>query len=100
MGANPRRKGTRRELECARLLGGRRVPLSGAAGGAFGGDVHLPNGWRVSCKARADGWKRLYAELEAADVLAVRADRRPWLAVLPLERLAALLTADAGEVPA
>ena len=36
------------------------VPLSGSAGGAFAGDVLLPNGWRVECKARADGWATLW----------------------------------------
>jgi hypothetical protein len=90
MGATSRRKGTRRELECAKLLGGRRVPLSGSAGGPFGGDVVLANGWKVQCKARADGCRTLYRELEAGDVLAVGADRRRGLVVLSLERLAEL----------
>ncbi len=97
MGARSRRKGARREREAARRLGGERMPLSGAAGGAFAGDVALPNGWRVECKARADGWRTLYALLETADVLALKADRRPWLAVLPLDTLRALL---AGTGPA
>jgi hypothetical protein len=96
MGATSRRKGARRELELAALCGGQRVPLSGAAGGAFAQDVLLPNGWRAQCKARADGWKRLYADLEGADVLRVRADRRAWLAVLPLARLLELLDTAAG----
>jgi hypothetical protein len=60
--------------------------------------VQLPNDWRVECKARAEGWRTLYAYLEGANVLALRADRRPWLAVLPLDRLAAPLEA-AGVVP-
>jgi hypothetical protein len=91
MGAASRRKGARREREAAALVGGQRVPLSGSAGGAFAGDVLLANGWRAQVKARADGWRRLYADLEGADVLMLRADRREWLAVLPLERLTALL---------
>jgi hypothetical protein len=66
-----RRKGTRRETAFAR--------------------VALPNGWRVQCKARADGWRTLYANLGDADALAVRAERRPWLVVLPLERFLTLL---------
>jgi Holliday junction resolvase - archaeal type len=86
-------KGKRREREVARLLGGRRVPLSGAAEG-FPGDVVLPCGWRVEVKARRDGFKQLYRWLEKADALAIRADRRPWLLVLPLERAAALLRGE------
>jgi len=86
-------KGKRREREVARLLGGRRVPLSGAAEG-FPGDVVLPCGWRGGGEARRGGFKQLYRWLEKADALAIRADRRPWLLVLPLERAAALLRGE------
>lgn len=95
MGAMSRRKGARRELEVAKALGGQRVPLSGSAGGAFAGDVQLPNGWRCEVKARSEGWRTLYRWLEGADALLLRADRRPWLAVVPLETLRGLL--GAGE---
>lgn len=90
-GARSRSKGLRREREAAALLGGERVPLSGSAGGSFTGDLLLPNGWKVECKARADGWRTLYAQLDGVDVLALKADRRPWLAVLPLATLVQLL---------
>ncbi len=89
-------KGKRREREAARLLGGTRVPLSGSAGGDFAGDVVLPNGWRCEVKARRDGFKSLYAWLEGADVLLLKADRKPWLAVLPAERLRELLSPPEG----
>lgn len=91
MGRAEARKGARREREFARLVNSRRVPLSGSAGGPFGGDVVLPNGWRAQVKARAGGWRTLYRDLDGADLLALRADRRPWLVVLPLERFLGLL---------
>ncbi|MBI3967366.1 MAG: hypothetical protein HY329_17165 [Chloroflexi bacterium] len=91
MGKASRDKGARRELEFAKLVGGQRVPLSGAAGGHFGEDVRLPNGWLAQCKARADGWRTLYADLGQADLLALKADRRPWLVVVPLGHFLELL---------
>ena len=91
MGRRELQKGKRREREVARLLGGQRVPLSGSVGGPFGGDILLPNGWRVEVKARRDGFKSLYLWLQNADVLLLKADRRPWLVVLPLETFKELL---------
>jgi hypothetical protein len=86
MGKASRDKGNRRELEFAHLVGGVRVPLSGAHGGTFGEDVLLPNGWRAQVKARAEGFKTLYAALGTADVLALKADRKPWLLVMTAEQ--------------
>lgn len=83
-GAAPRRKGTRAERELARLLGGERVPLSGSAGGSHSGDV-VALGLKWEAKVRRDGFKQLYAWLEGRDALAVRADRKPWLIVMPLD---------------
>ena len=94
MGRRSRAKGQRREREAARLLGGVRVPLSGAAGGVFSSDVLLPNGWRVEVKARGAGWATLHRWLDGADVLALKADREPWLVVMPLATLMALLAGD------
>ena len=91
MGRSQLRKGKRREAEFARLVGGQRVPLSGAAGGEFSQDVVLPNGWKAQVKARADGWRTLYTNLEGADLLALKADRRPWLVVLPIDRFIELI---------
>lgn len=42
----------------------------------------LPNGWRAQVKARAGGWCTLYRALDRADLLALKANRRPWLVVL------------------
>lgn len=36
------------------------------------------------CKRRADGFRQLYDWLQAADILFLRADRKPSLVVLPL----------------
>jgi hypothetical protein len=97
MGAASRRKGQRREREAARLLGGQRVPLSGSAGGQFAGDVALANGWRVECKSRAEGFALLYRWIERADVLALKAGRREWLAVVRLDTLVMMLKAAGRE---
>ena len=83
-GRRPRDKGIRAERELARMLGGQRVPLSGAAGGAFGGDIKAMGlTWQV--KVEADGWRRLYRLLETHDAVAVKADRKPWLFVMPID---------------
>ena len=51
----------------------------------------VPNTWGAQVKSRAGGWRTLYGHLEDADLLALKADRRPWLVVLPLERFLELL---------
>jgi Holliday junction resolvase len=74
-----------------------RVPLSGAVGGRFGGDVVLPiNGRDLRCevKCRGDGFKKLYDWLNGRDVLIVKADRLEPLVVVPL-KLAAEIAARA-----
>lgn len=91
MGTQQLRKGKRREREVARLLNGQRVPLSGSVGGQFGGDVVLFNGWRAEVKSRRDGFRQIYSWLEGRDLLLLKADRRPWLVVLPLEHFKKLL---------
>ena len=84
MGKAKIEKGKRAERQFAKLIDGERVPLSGAAGGSFVGDV-VGMGMRWECKVKRDGFKLLYAWLEGKDALALKADRRPWLVVLPLE---------------
>lgn len=83
-GLRSRNKGLRRERELAHLVDGERVPLSGAAGGSYIGDV-TAFGLTFEVKARAAGFKLLYRWLENADALALKADREPWLVVIPLD---------------
>jgi Holliday junction resolvase len=102
-GKSPRRKGDRTERAIVRFLQDRgfaaeRVPLSGAAGGSYLGDITVPvlNVDRVvEVKCRADGFRELYKWLEARDLLIVRADRKEPLVVLPL-KLAAEIVAKTG----
>ena len=64
-----------------------RVPLSGAVGGRFAGDIVLPLMGRDLCvevKARADGFRELYSWLNQRDVLIVKADRQEPLVVVRL----------------
>ena len=94
MGKKSRDKGARGERELAALLGGKRVPLSGAADGFFN-DVELSNGMRVEVKRRKDGFKQLYDwvfdERERPDMVAIRTDRRPWVIAMPIETLIKLM---------
>ena len=100
MGKAQRDKGARAERELAKLLGGERVPLSGAAGGSYVGDVKAL-GLTWEAKVRGDGFKQLYAWLNGKDALAVKADRKPWLVVMPLEtwleRMEVITHGTAGE---
>jgi Holliday junction resolvase len=92
-GRASRQKGNRTERTIVQLLQGHgfaaeRVPLSGAVRGRFGGDVSVPIlgvDRRVECKVRASGFRQLYAWLNGADFLVVRADRREPLVVVPLK---------------
>jgi Holliday junction resolvase len=95
MGKSQRDKGNRveREVVHAFLAGdiaAERVPLSGAAGGSYKGDV-IAAGFRFEVKARADGFKQIYGWLEGNDGLVIQADRKEKLAVIPLALLIELL---------
>jgi hypothetical protein len=93
MGKPSRDKGLRSERAVVRLLqahgfAGERIPLSGAAGGRYSGDVSVPLlgiDRKIEVKCRADGFRELYRWLQGADFLVVRADRREPLVVLPLK---------------
>ena len=90
-----RAKGARVELEAINLLKEAgvpavRVPLSGHAGGQFGGDIAIGKK-RYEVKARNNGFKQLYQWLKGVDGLIVKGDREVPLAVIPLADYAALL---------
>ena len=91
-GRRSRSKGARTERSIVNALRASgiaavRVPLSGAVGGRFAGDIVLPLVGRDLCvevKARADGFRKLYCWLAERDVLIVKADRQEPLVVLRL----------------
>jgi hypothetical protein len=91
-GRRSRSKGARTERSIVNALRASgiaavRVPLSGAAGGRFAGDILLPVMGRDLCvevKARAAGFRELYSWLTNRDVLIVKADRQEPLVVLRL----------------
>lgn len=83
-GRRSKQKGNRTEREFAKLIGGQRVPLSGAVSGYKGDVKGLGMTWE--CKARRDGFKQIYKWLEGADALAIKADRKPRLVVIPINK--------------
>jgi len=73
-----------------------RVPLSGAVGGRFAGDIVLPLLGRDLCvevKAQADGFRELYSWLTKRDVLIVKADCQEPLVILRLSLAAEIAKA-------
>jgi hypothetical protein len=73
-----------------------RVPLSGAARGRFGGDLSVPLlgiDRRVEVKCRGNGFRQLYAWLDGADLLIVRADHCEPLVMLPVKLAVEIATA-------
>lgn len=93
-GRASKQKGSRRELEFAKLIDGEKKPLSGALGGKYSNDVEgMGLQWEV--KARATGFKQIYDwvldEREKPDALALKVDRKPWLVVMTLEKFQELM---------
>ena len=101
-GRAARDKGNRTERALVKYLQERgfaaeRVPLSGAAGGSYVGDITIPVMGVDRCaevKVRSRGFRQLYDWLAGRDLLIVRADRSEPLVVIPL-KLAAEIAAKA-----
>jgi Holliday junction resolvase len=91
-GRRSRSKGVRIERGIVKVLQASgiaavRVPLSGAVGGRFAGDIIVPLMGRDLCvevKSRADGFRELYSWLDGRDVLVVKADGKVPLVVVRL----------------
>ncbi len=95
MGKRELRKGRRAEYQVRDAFRGmglecHRVPSSGSSRG-FKGDLLLEGMFRVEVKTRKDSFRNLYRWLESNDILVVKADRKPPLAVMTLETLEKLL---------
>ncbi len=90
MGRASRDKGQREERSIVHAfqeagIAAERVPLSGAAGGSFSGDVTIPvHGVDrlFEAKVRADGFREIYRWLGSNFALFIRRDRAPRLVVL------------------
>ena len=89
-GKAPRRKGDNAERRVVNILrdngiDAQRIPLSGAAGGAFVGDIRAIVGgetWLIESKKSGAGFKRLYSWLVPVKALVVCRDRDEPLVVM------------------
>jgi len=89
MGKAQRSKGYRGEYNLVKKLkadgfDAKRIPLSGATEFQKG-DVKVEE-FIAEIKVRKNGFKQLYKWLENVDLLFVKADRMPYLVVMPLEK--------------
>jgi hypothetical protein len=96
MGKKSRIKGQRNECAIVNLLKdaglpAERVPLSGAAGGQFAGDI-LIDGKRYEAKIRASGFRQIYEWLGDHAGLFIRSDRRETLIVIRAADFIELMT--------
>lgn len=100
-GKAARRKGDKFEREIVALfqthgIAAERVPLSGAAGGSFSGDVTVPIlgiDRRLEAKIRRHGFSQIRRWLAGNYAVVYRADRDDALITLRLEDFAALAIA-------
>jgi Holliday junction resolvase len=104
-GRKSRSKGLRGERAIVNMLQERgraaeRVPLSGAAGGRYTGDISVPvlGVDRVmEVKVRANGFKEIYGWLADNYALVVKADRKRPLLVIPLDLAVDVLDVAEGK---
>lgn len=106
-GKSARDKGTRREREIRKRMEKAgipavKVPLSGGAGGEFGGDLWADIAGRrrrveVKARAGAEGWKTLKTWLTGSDLLVLVEDRAEPLVLMPFTLLEELIRG--GRIP-
>ena len=92
-GKASRQKGDRFEREVVASLAdagilAERVPLSGAAGGMFGGDIQAflkPGRVKLECKVRTRAWLDLYGWIVGNYALVIKRDREEPLVVMRLK---------------
>jgi len=101
MGKPSRDKGNRVEREVVNAcldvgIKAERVPLSGAAGGSFTGDIIIRDKFRCEIKARKDGsgFRLLYKWKGLNDILIVKQDRSVPLFIMDLHTLSQLMEKD------
>ena len=87
MGLHSRNKGKRAEREVVALAVDPQARKC---------DVTIA-GRPAQVKVSGNGFKAVYAALQDVDVAFLRADRKPWLAVLPADQLFALLSRSDSE---
>lgn len=105
MGKASRDKGNRFERACVNALqaegiGAERIPLSGAAGGSFVGDITVPvqgRDQRIECKKRARAWSDLYRWIVGNYALFIARDRAETLVVMRLADFAVLAKLSPAE---
>jgi len=102
MGKMSRNKGARNERGVVNELRAAgiaavKVPLSGAAGGRFGGDVLVEDRLRFEAKVRRDGFRELYRWINENYRVFIRADRQQTLIVIRLPDFAELLKPGGGD---
>tara|TARA_R100000808_G_scaffold6071_1_gene18200 strand:- start:13942 stop:14310 length:369 start_codon:yes stop_codon:yes gene_type:complete len=97
-GKMSRDKGARREREFVHRLHkagipAERVPLSGAVGGQFSGDIRFGDGYLAECKARKDGsgFKTVEGWLGDNDFLFLQRDRQEPFVCMSWERFTHLV---------
>lgn len=104
-GKRSRDKGARGERHLVNFLqeqgfAAERVPLSGASGGRFKGDVSVPiqgADRRLEVKCRADGFREIYGWLADNFGLVIKADRKETLVVLRLRDAVEIAKLAEGE---
>lgn len=104
-GRRSRDKGARTERHLVNYLQGEgfaaeRVPLSGASGGRFKGDVSVPiigADRRLEVKCRADGFREFYKWLDGHFAVVSKADRQEPLVTLRLRDAVEILKHAEGQ---